>query len=107
VNLLGPTRIAQTLTTSASPPTWWRVHLLRGRQPPGRGARELVDESPFFVDVDWRAEVAAARRARPTPRPRAAAPSMLAEFRAEARAELGAAGTPLLAAKTEQLRSGG
>ena len=41
VNLLGPTRIAATLQRPRRrPPPGGRVHLLRGRQPPGLGARD-------------------------------------------------------------------
>ena len=80
------------------------VHLLRGRQPAGAAPEIPVHDSPFFIDVDWRSEVDGARRPAPTPRPRAARPDALVRFRKEARGELGAAGTPALAAKTEQRR---
>ena len=40
-------------------------HLLRGRQPPRCGPRGAGRRhNPFFADIDWRAEVAAARRSR-------------------------------------------
>jgi HAD superfamily hydrolase (TIGR01490 family) len=61
-------------------------------------------DSPFHIDVDWRAEVKAARRARSDFDAESRTAGRLAEFRKRAEAELGAAGTPLLAAKTEQVR---
>ena len=61
-------------------------------------------DTPFSTDVDWRAEVAAARRARADADAASRDPELLARFAKEARPELGAAGAPLLAAKTEQLR---
>ena len=63
VNLLGPTRIAQTLTELGVAPHLVAVSTcyVAGHR---RGAAPeiLVDESPFWVDVDWRAEVDGARR---------------------------------------------
>ena len=52
----------------------------------------------------WHAEVAAARRLRGDAEAASRDPVKLVEFRAAARSELGAAGAPALAAKTEQLR---
>ncbi len=63
-----------------------------------------MHESPFFVDVDWRAEVDGARQARRDAEAESRTPESLARFRKEARAELGAAGVPALASKTEQRR---
>ena len=61
----------------------------------GAAPEEPVHDSPFFVDVDWRAEVDGRP---PGPRSDAEAesrtPEALAGFRAEAVRELGAAGTP-------------
>ncbi|MDQ4068504.1 MAG: HAD-IB family phosphatase, partial [Actinomycetota bacterium] len=59
---------------------------------------------PFSTEVDWRAEVAAARRARADADAASRDPGLLARFTKEARQELGAAGPPLLAAKTEKRR---
>ncbi|MDY7099748.1 MAG: HAD-IB family hydrolase [Actinomycetota bacterium] len=105
VNLLGPSRVADTLQDVGA-----RAHLVavstcyvagsrRGSAPEIR-----VDESPFWVDVDWRAEVEGARRSRADTEAESRTPERLAELRTEAVAELGAAGGPLLASKTEQLR---
>ena len=63
-----------------------------------------VDESPFWNDIDWRREVEGARRVRADAEAESRTPARLAEVAAAARHELGAAGTPLLAAKTEQRR---
>jgi fatty acyl-CoA reductase len=105
VNLLGPVRIAQMLGELGVTPHLVAVstcYVAGSRR--GDAPEELVDESPFFVDVDWRREVAAARRARTDTETASRTPEQLATFRKLARHELGAAGTPLLAAKTESLR---
>ena len=51
------------------------------------------------MPVDWRREAEAARRTRGDYEAQSRTPAMLERFRKEARRELGAAGTPLLAAK--------
>ena len=106
VNLLGPVRIAQTLNELAVSPhlvsisTCYVAGSRRGAAP-----EEPVDSSPFFVDVDWRIEVDAARRTRQETETASRTPERLEGFRKEAREELGAAGIPALASKTEQLSS--
>jgi alcohol-forming fatty acyl-CoA reductase len=107
VNLLGPTRIARALDTldRPAPPHLISVstcYVAGNRR--GAAPEELDTESPFAVDVDWRREVDAARRARQDAEADSRDPEHLKRFRKQARRELGAAGTPLLAAKTEQLR---
>ena len=105
VNLLGPTRIAAVCNELGIAPhlvavsTCYVAGNHRGAAP-----EQLVDHSHFFVDVDWRAEVEGARRARRDAEAHSRTPEMLAGFRTAAERELGAAGTPLLAEKTEQLR---
>lgn len=105
VNLLGPTRIARTLATLGVTPhlvavsTCYVAGNRRGAAPEIR-----VDESPFWVEADWRREVDAARRVRGDAEAASRSPENLVRFRAAARKELGAAGTPLLAEKTEALR---
>jgi fatty acyl-CoA reductase len=105
VNLLGPTRITTTLGELGVAPhlvavsTCYVAGHRRGAAP-----EQPVHESPFFVDVDWRTEVAGARRAREDAEADSRRPDALARFRKEAHAELGAAGIPALAAKTEQRR---
>jgi alcohol-forming fatty acyl-CoA reductase len=106
VNLLGPARIAEVLTADGRTPHLVAVstcYVAGNRR--GSAPEELVSESRFAIDVDWRNEVAAARRARADAEDASRAKERLETFRADARRELGAAGTPALAAKTEQLRS--
>ncbi len=106
VNLLGPTRIAQTLQSLAASPYLIAVstcYVAGNRR--GAAPEAPVDESPFWIDLDWRAEVEAARRVRADREAESRTPQKLAELMASARRELGAAGTPLLADKSEQLRS--
>jgi fatty acyl-CoA reductase len=105
VNLLGPTRIANVLNDMGVTPHLVAVstcYVAGNRR--GSAPEQLVDESPFFVDVDWRKEVEGARRARRDAEARSRTPEMLTGFREKARKELGAAGGPLLSGKTEQLR---
>jgi alcohol-forming fatty acyl-CoA reductase len=105
VNLLGPVRIAEELRRLGVAPHLVAVstcYVAGSRR--GEAAEELVEDSAFFVDVDWRREVDAARRARQDAEATSRSPEMLVEFRTKARHELGAAGTPLLAEKTESLR---
>ena len=105
VNLLGPVRVAETLRDAGSTAhlvavsTAYVAGLRRGDAPEA----ELAD-TPFSTDVDWRAEVAAARRARADTDALSRQPQQLARFTKQARSELGAAGAPLLAEKTERLR---
>jgi HAD superfamily hydrolase (TIGR01490 family) len=106
VNLLGPTRIAETLTDLGVAPHLVSVstcYVAGNRR--GKAPEEHVGDSEFFVDVEWRTEVDAARRARRDNETVSRTPEKLAGFRKEARRELGAAGGPLLADKTEQLRT--
>lgn len=106
VNLLGPTRIARTCGDLGITPHLVAVstcYVAGNRR--GEAPEAPVDESPFWLDdVDWRAEVDAARRLRADAEMRSRSTELLAQFRSEARSELGAAGTPLLAAKTETRR---
>ncbi|MBA3655399.1 MAG: SDR family oxidoreductase, partial [Actinobacteria bacterium] len=105
VNLLGPTRVATTLNDLAS-----RAHLIAVSTAYVAGTRRgtapeaLLPDTPFATEVDWRAEVAAARRARADADAASRQPNALTGFHNAARKELGGAGTPLLAAKTEKLR---
>lgn len=107
VNLMGPTRIAQTLGHLGVTPhlvavsTCYVAGNRRGAAPEIR-----VDESPFWIsDIDWRREVEGARRLRADAEAASRRPDQLAEFMNRAREELGGAGTPLLADKSEQYRA--
>ncbi len=117
VNLLGPLRVAETLHALAgerlgkdgSPPNL--PHLIAvstayvnsGHK--GDASEELITASKFVSKIDWRAEVQAARRARADEDAASRSPERLTAFHRSARSELGAAGTALLAEKTEQLRT--
>jgi HAD superfamily hydrolase (TIGR01490 family) len=106
VNLLGPSRIAATLQDLGVAPHLVAVstcYVAGNRR--GAALEQMIDEGPFFLDIDWRGEVAGARRTRSDADAESRTPEHLARFRKAARSELGAAGTPALAAKTEQLRS--
>ena len=105
VNLLGPTRIVETLQELGVTPHFVAVstcYVAGNRR--GHAAEQLLEDSPFHIEVDWRNEVKAARRSRADFDADSRAVERLEEFRRAAQQELGAAGTPLLSAKTEQLR---
>jgi HAD superfamily hydrolase (TIGR01490 family) len=124
VNLLGPRRVAQTLLESkglvsartrraARDPeerpalphliavsTAYVAGMRRGDAP-----EELLSATPFSARIPWQAEVDAARRTRSDAEAASREPKQLARLRAKARSELGAAGPPLLAERTEKLRT--
>ncbi len=109
INLLGPSRVAATLRDLHSHET--RLpHLIAVSTAYVAGSRRgtapeanLVD-TPWATEVAWRPEVDAARRARSDTEAASRDPQALTRFTKGARSELGAAGTPLLAAKAERLR---
>ena len=105
INLLGPTRIADTLNAAGVAPHLVAVstcYVAGNRR--GSAPEELVSEGPFDIGLSWRKEVAAARRLRSDTEAISRQPDKLAHFRHEAHRELGAAGAPALAAKTEGVR---
>ncbi len=105
VNLLGPSRIAETLQSIGSTAHLVAVstcYVAGNRR--GTAIEAPLLEQPFSMRVDWRDEVAAARRRRADVEAESRTPSRLKELAKSARAELGAAGTPLLAEKAEKLR---
>lgn len=105
INLLGPTRIANTLNAAGVTPHLVAVstcYVAGNRR--GNAPEELVSEGPFDLGLDWRKEVAAARRLRSDTEALSRQPEKLAHFRSEAHKELGAAGAPALAARTESER---
>jgi HAD superfamily hydrolase (TIGR01490 family) len=105
VNLLGPTRIAETLQDLGVSPHFVAVstcYVAGNRR--GSAPEQLLSDSPFHIDVDWKAEVKAARRTRADYDADSRSVNRLEGFRRQARHELGAAGTPLISAKTEQIR---
>ena len=105
VNLLGPSRVAQTLGAVGS-----RAHLVAvstayvAGNRRGEAPEALLSDTLFSTDVEWRAEVTGADRARADADAESRRPEMLRRFMKAARAELGAAGTPLLASRAERLR---
>ena len=135
INLLGPSRVAAVLQHSATTDTAGpghtptspagspsRPHIpLRPDMPSphmiavstayvtgmrrGPAPEALLSETPFAARVSWRDEVDAARRARSDAEAASRDPKQLARLRAAARSELGAAGVPLLAERTEKLRA--
>jgi alcohol-forming fatty acyl-CoA reductase len=105
INLLGPTRIADALNSLGVAPHLVAVstcYVAGNRR--GSAPEQLVSEGPFDLGLNWRAEVASARRLRGDTEAASRAPDRLKTFRKEAHKELGAAGAPALAGKTEQLR---
>ena len=119
INLLGPTRVAAAIRQAAAlreEPT--RGGLANGEPAyliavstcyvagsrRGSAPEELIDESPFFVDVAWQTEVDSARRARIDAEQASRTPDRLSELAKQARRSLGAAGGPALTDKVEQLR---
>lgn len=105
INLLGPTRIAATLNELGVAPHLVAVstcYVAGNRR--GTAPEELVSEGPFDLGLNWRKEVASARRLRSDLEAASRDPERLRGFRKDATKELGAAGAPALAAKTEQMR---
>ncbi len=105
INLLGPARIATLLGELDVAPHLVAVstcYVAGNRR--GSAPEELVSEGPFDLGLSWRNEVTSARRLRSDTEAASRRPDRLVRFRADARRELGAAGAPALAAKTEQLR---
>ncbi|MGH9077518.1 MAG: SDR family oxidoreductase [Acidimicrobiales bacterium] len=106
VNLLGPARVAETLRDIGTAPhlvavsTAYVAGTRRGAAP-----EAALADTPFATDVPWRPEVVAARRARADLDSASRVAARLAGFTKAARAELGAAGTPLLAARAERART--
>jgi alcohol-forming fatty acyl-CoA reductase len=106
VNLLGPVRIAQTLQALGVSPHVVAVstcYVAGNRK--GTAPEQLVFDGPYALDVSWRREVEAARRLRSDAEAASRTPLQLKEFAKLAQRELGAAGVPVLASKTEQLRT--
>ncbi len=105
VNLLGPRRVVEVLAGAGS-----SAHLVSVSTAYVAGNRRgvspeaLLTDTPFSMDLDWRAEVAGARRARADADTESRRPELLRRFSRKAHTELGAAGTPLLATRAERLR---
>jgi len=105
VNLMGPVRVTELLRDADSAAhliTVSTAYVAGTRR--GRAGEASLADTPFSTEVGWRAEMAAARRARADADAESRHPELLARFGKQARQELGAAGPPLLAAKTEKRR---
>jgi len=119
VNLLGPGRVARVLREAADERTEPTPGGLAPGEPGhlvavstcyvagsrrGKAPEQLVNESPFYVDVDWRAEVDNSHQARKDAEQASRTPERLRILRDEAVRSLGAAGAPAIAARVENLR---
>ena len=105
VNLLGPSHVAATLAEAGAAAHLVAVstaYVAGNRR--GEAPEALLSDTLFSTAVDWRAEVTGAQRARADADAESRRPEMLRRFSKGARAELGAAGTPLLATRAERLR---
>jgi HAD superfamily hydrolase (TIGR01490 family) len=105
VNLLGPSRVAAAIADVGSPAHLVAVstaYVAGNRR--GAAPEALLPDTPFATEVEWQGEVSAARRARADFDAESRSTASLTRFQKEARSELGAAGSPLLAARTEKLR---
>ena len=106
VNLMGPVRLVQMLNEMGASSHFIAVstcYVAGSRR--GNAPEEPLADGSMYVPVSWQDEADASRRRRITTETESRDPARLEEFRSRARHELGAAGTPALAAKTEQLRS--
>ena len=105
INLMGPVRIVQTLQALNITPHMVGVstcYVAGNRR--GNAPEALVSDGHWDIGLNWRKEVAASRRLRGDVEASSRTATELVRFRSEARKELGAAGGPALAAKTEGLR---
>ncbi len=110
VNMLGPSRVAETVRELSEETSRPLPHLVAvstayvnsGHK--GDAAEELITESRYLALPNWKDELSAARRARADADAASRQPERLAEFNKRARLELGAAGTALLAQRTERFR---
>jgi fatty acyl-CoA reductase len=105
VNLLGPCRVAAALAETGSPAHLIAVSTAYVAGSHKGDAREAPLDSRHLAGVGWRDEVAAARRTRSDLDAESRRPQQLERFARLARAELGAAGTPLLAERAERARA--
>jgi HAD superfamily hydrolase (TIGR01490 family) len=109
VNLLGPSRVAEALHQAGNA----EAHLIAVSTAYVAGTRrgpahELPPTETQFTaanSLDWQAEVRAARRTRDDADAASRAPGRLHAFTKQARHELGAASTPLIAERAEKLRT--
>ena len=104
INLLGPSRVAAAIAETGS-----TAHLVAvstayvASTHQGEAKEELLSENRFTLDVPWKTEVSSARRLRDDLEAESRRPEKLRGFTKQARAEIGAAGDHLIAAKAEKL----
>jgi HAD superfamily phosphoserine phosphatase-like hydrolase len=103
VNLLGPSRVAAVLQGTDTHLVAVSTAYVAGTRR-GHVTETVLPDTPFATEVAWRPEVTAAQRARADTDAESRDPKLLARFSKQARSELGAAGVPTLAAKSEKLR---
>lgn len=111
INLLGPLRVADALSSARATRTDPHdAHLISvstayvAGTHQGEAREELLDANVFSPGVAWEPEVVSARRLRTDLEAESRRPDQLATFWKQARAELGAAGEHLLAARSEKAR---
>lgn len=105
INLLGPVRIAELCQVLNITPHLVAVstcYVAGNRR--GHAPEILVSDGPWDLGLSWQSEVASSRRLKGDTEALSRQPDQLKEFRAAAHKELGGAGAPALAGKTEQLR---
>ena len=105
-NLLGPQRLLDALEAAGAKPkrvihvsTAYVAGMVKGHVPEAPWS-----DTPGRPRLDWRAELASARTYRMSVEADSRTPERAAEFEKEARRDIGPAGAPAIAAKSEQLR---
>ncbi len=114
INLLGPSRVAAAVARARADARAaggvGPQHLIAvstayvAGTHQGEAHEELLSENRFTVDVDWKAEVAQARRLRDDLEAESRRHGLLKRFARQSREELGASGEHLLASRTEKFR---
>lgn len=105
-NLIGPIRLLDTLEAAGANPrrivhvsTAYVAGLVKGHV-----TEAPWTDTPGRPRLDWRAELASARRTRPTVEADSRTPERARGFHKRARRDIGPAGAPAVAAKAELLR---
>ncbi len=105
-NLVGPIRLLDTLVAAGARPrrivhvsTAYVAGLVKGHVPEAPWT-----DTPGRPRLDWRAELASARQARASVEADSRTPERAKEFERKARRDIGPAGSPAIAARSEQLR---
>lgn len=104
-NLVGPVNLLALLHELGANPHFVAVSTayVAGTRK-GDAFEELLPEGAYAVPINWRTEIETARRAKLAAEDDSRTTAALARFASEAKDELGAAGTTVLANKSEQLR---